>query len=572
MEEKKGKKIFFHLNPNAREVLIDFTNEDGSPTKIIADKENVFCEGDVVAEVLTPDKPGYNDIHNNRIEDLPSNMLLDKGLNTEYDPKSGKITSTIYGFATLNDRKIDVVPLFDYEDNNHIAYAYIRHSKSGKFPEVKDLRKLINMEKIIYSYDDAQIKSQLEYIKNDVTKEGSRIVVAEGTRAKDGQVELIELRKSMDKSVGKMLEDGRIDYKEKDFFITISKGELVAEKIPEVPPTTGVNIFGEETEGQMLGESKYSIGENIDQDPQNENYFIAAIDGVLTIKEGSVLNVENVVVINQDVSLETGNIHFNGTVEVKGSVLPGFMVEATGNVLVSGNIEDATVNAEGNIIVENGIIGKESCKVYAKGDVMAKFVQNADITCGNDLVVAESVVQSKIFAKNTAKVAGAVIGGEIIGKHGMEIGHAGSASEVKTNLTVGKDPDVEAKLNNINVELSTVSKEMKTLVEEITLYFGEEIFSNPKQVIAHLPQNRKIKCLKLLKDVKEKNVLVSKMKTERDKLKSQITFEKTPSIMVEENVFPEVSVRIKDSIKKIEKKLLKPHFKEDPNLKVIFWD
>ena len=67
--------------------------------------------------------------------------------------------------------------------------------------------------------------------------------------------------------------------------------------------------------------------------------------------------------IKGNVDYDYGNIDFNGSVHITGSVLPGFTVKAKGDIVVDKNVEDAYLEAGGDINVKMGISGKGSCKV-----------------------------------------------------------------------------------------------------------------------------------------------------------------------------------------------------------------
>ena len=65
---------------------------------------------------------------------------------------------------------------------------------------------------------------------------------------------------------------------------------------------------------------------------ENENKIVSLIDGNAFILGGYV-HVEPLVTVN-NVDYSTGNIHFDGSVLVKGTIADGFKVEATGTVEV----------------------------------------------------------------------------------------------------------------------------------------------------------------------------------------------------------------------------------------------
>ena len=70
----------------------------------------------------------------------------------------------------------------------------------------------------------------------------------------------------------------------------------------------------------------------------------AAIDGLVTKTEKEKLNVFPVYEVNGDVDYNIGNIDFVGTVVIRGNILTGFRVKASGDIRVTGGIEGAEVS------------------------------------------------------------------------------------------------------------------------------------------------------------------------------------------------------------------------------------
>ena len=75
--------------------------------------------------------------------------------------------------------------------------------------------------------------------------------------------------------------------------------------------------------------------------------------------------MEPVYTIEGDVNLKTGNVLFLGTVFVKGNVEDGFSVKAAGNIEIMGSVGKCLLDAEGDIIVHQGIAGKTEGRVRA---------------------------------------------------------------------------------------------------------------------------------------------------------------------------------------------------------------
>lgn len=569
---KTENKIIFYFDIDIVQAFALSETHSGQQLKIVSTTKNVFLPGEKVARIISPSDPRYLDPKFDA-EFLKSDFVQKDSKNVMYNSQTNEYIATIYGFVKLvNHREITIEPLIEYDKNCMEAYMYICRTASNRWPKIEHLKKVYEAEQIVFPLDDSQVTPFLDKVVQ-TGKSGSKILVAEGTSPKLGRPEMIELKKEMTLKIGKMDETGRIDYKEKDSFIMVTEGEVIAQVLPEIPPENGVDVFGKEIPSKIEGENPYKIGANVSKDPENPASVIATSDGVLEIDEDGRIHVENKLTIQGDVNLETGNIHFPGTVEINGSVDPGFVVEADGNILIKNNVEDAKIISKGNIIILNGIIGKEKVSVHADGSIKCKFTQNAHLTSGKDIFIKESAIQTKAFAKDSIQVSGSVIGGELIGRRYMIVETAGSSSYVKTYLTAGRDPEIEAQIDEVTKKHSELSKELKEIIEELSQYFGEDFLKNIKTILPTLPKHRKVTALKLIKKMSSVNNGITKYKAEREKLKSQLYFEEPPYIEVKDSVYPEVYVRVHSSVKKIDKKIpTKAQFKEDPHQKIIFWD
>src|SRR5690606_24026810 len=129
------------------------------------------------------------------------------------------------------------------------------------------------------------------------------------------------------------LDEDEIDLREIQQRNTVSAGQLVAEIRYEEPPAAGKNVFGEEISPPDDDEIIVQTGDGIVA--KGKNKFYAAADGLPTINEQTI-TLSKVLVHEGDVNLRTGNIRFDGPVEIKGSIDASAVVETTGDLIVHG--------------------------------------------------------------------------------------------------------------------------------------------------------------------------------------------------------------------------------------------
>jgi uncharacterized protein (DUF342 family) len=284
------------------------------------------------------------------------------------------------------------------------------------------------------------------------------------------------------------------------------------------------------------------------------------------------VSVSPISVIKGDINYESGNIDFHGTIHIRGSVFPGFTVKAKGDIVIGGNISDATVEATGDITVKLGIEGKGLTKVTAGGKVKAKFVINSTIEAMGIIQIEDSIINSNIFSNDKVFVTdkhGKITGGETIALYGIHAKNSGVPNENKTILSVGRNIIIEKELAEIKKKIDLIQKKIEETTQKLKASFGEEVFTNPKGLIAILPPVKKKPCLELLSELtahkKELNALTGHYKNKEDEL----IFEHEPEIKITNKVYPGTLIKIKKSLRLIEKELRNVKFFEDPESKVI---
>ncbi len=566
-EQIEDRRLVFFIDNIVRQPFSTPIDPENKPM-VLTSHENVVKKGEVIATaILASDVSKYSGSY-----DIQPFIQLGEGDNVQFDAHKQEYVALCYGFAKVTDtRKIAVQPLIFTSKNKLAGYMFIYETKGYDMPELADIKETLEMAGVVYPLEDDKIKAQLDKIEENKALLGTRIAVAKGTKPKNGQIEHVVLIKQKEEKVGTLRSDGSMDFKERHFVTKVESGEHICEFKPYIPAENGYTIYGEPIPGKMLGEKKYKIGHGLVTQKDNPNIYVAEYEGALEIDTSGKISVENKIEIRSDVDLNTGNLNVNGSIEIKGTIKPGFEVKATGNIIVNQSIEDAYVEAGGDIIVAHGILGKDkgTCRVVAKGNIQTKFIQHANIKAGGRINVKESIVQSEVFSKETVHVDANVIGGTIIGKNGLDVGVAGSTSFQKTVLIAGKDPEIEEKVNILNKKIKDLSLQYKEHIEDMKMQFGENFLRDLGNFVKGLIGARKVKFVEMLKQLKEFNSTINKVTAEREELKEKIYFPKPPTIVIHGKVYPEVFIQIRNSKKKIEKVNDATTFREDPELKCI---
>lgn len=286
---------------------------------------------------------------------------------------------------------------------------------------------------IVYGID-------LPTIEIAITRPGSTVVCANGLSPVNGVNASITYSVDLEnKGRPAELDDGRVDYKNLNMFTVVQQDELLAEKIPATMGTAGIDVFGNEVPAKPGKDLILPTGKNV---YAVEGLKVYAGQAGQLVAINKKLNVIPIIEVKGDVDLSTGNIEFVGSVLVKGSVQTGFTVKAEGNVEIAGNVCGGIVEGK-NITVRMGIQGMNKGYIQASENIVAKYIENAIVSAGKDVVVSDVVLHSKVSAGKRVIVEerrGLIVGGQISAGEEIKAKIIGTQSATSTDIEVGVNP------------------------------------------------------------------------------------------------------------------------------------
>ncbi|TGL69805.1 FapA family protein [Leptospira jelokensis] len=267
-------------------------------------------------------------------------------------------------------------------------------------------------------------------------------------------------------------QSGRVDYKDLDMIENVVVGQLLAEKIPAEKGKFGRNLFGMVLPAKdgLDTELKQGKGTILSEDKMR---LTAEVNGQVLYAAGR-LSVETVYRINGDVGVRTGNVTFLGSIIITGNVEDNYSVKAAGNIEIYGTVQKAIVEADGDIIVRQGVTGREEARVESTGgNIVAKFIQNATCITEKDIIVQEGILHSHLMAGGKISCKGKrgqIVGGTIQAAQLISAKIIGSQANPQTDLIVGNNPKIlkqisefEEKKKENQDKLDQLTKTMRTL-------------------------------------------------------------------------------------------------------------
>lgn len=331
--------------------------------------------------------------------------------------------------------------------------------------------------------EDAVRKAVETVVRQRVAVEN--VLVAKGERpvhGKNGKIEFKVVRASGSRLT--YMDDGRVDYKEQDLVTNVKKDQLlVVVKRAKQGVKDGHTVTGRMVKAEQGKDAVLDTGNNIRvEDLGDELHYFSEIDGQL-LSRGNEVSVEPVIQVEGDVGPETGNINFNGVVDVKGSVNDTYTVYAGKDITIDGNVGSAVLRSQGNIVVKNGVIGKHRGLVWAKGDVDVKFAENANILAGGNITIRRAALNCKLTAGGriiATQEKGQIIGGELRAKGGVDVKVMGNELEHAMEVHVGTDFSLVESLKDIRERIHNY----ETALRKITLILDkiEKINHDPDKL------------------------------------------------------------------------------------------
>ena len=243
-------------------------------------------------------------------------------------------------------------------------------------------------------------------------------------------------------------ENGLIDYRERGAIQTVQPDAALMRRIPSTPGVDGYSVRGRALParpGRDTPFAKTLPGTQID--PKDPDLLLAAVAGqAVQVHDGMI--VEPILKINE-VNMASGNIHFDGTVHIKGDVLQGLLVKATGDIIIRGMVDGGKLEAGGNITIAGGIIAH--AEVKAAGSVTARFAQGVKISAGTVIDLQDMALDCQLDSLNQILIGtqkpgrGRLVGGSTTTMMLLRVPILGSPTSPITKVVLGSNPALEAK-------------------------------------------------------------------------------------------------------------------------------
>lgn len=289
--------------------------------------------------------------------------------------------------------------------------------------------------------------------------------VAEGKPAKNGENGYFEYFFDTDlQAKPTEKEDGSVDYLNMKLFEVAEEGQLLACYHSATKGENGFTVRNQTLkaiDGKNLPPLK---GSGFVYDRESQKYT-AKIDGRIVFKHDN-LKVDPLLIVDE-VSYSTGNIRFRGDVLVKDCVRAGMLVEATGDVMVNGNVEGAAIYCGGNVLIKRGATADYKGSIRAKGNVSGRFFEGVVIEAEN--IFSDYYLNCNMHAEKNIVATGrkgSLAGGIARADQEVRVVKLGNKAGLNTVVSMFYENPIRKKEEYLE-EMETLQEEKEILIGEI---------------------------------------------------------------------------------------------------------
>ncbi len=357
---------------------------------------------------------------------------------------AGMCNSQTTPFQLQVAQRLDAVISVDVAADEMSATLRLTAAQGGVNAKEQDVMQALTQVGVLFGIDHLAIARICQ------AAQSTEQTVALGTPPRDGVDARFDalVPKIVDRAP-KLDSEGHVDYREHGVVLVVHAGTPLMRRFSATAGVDGQTIRGQVLSARNGRDAAFSgklVGVEISQgDP---DLLVATISGQPVLATASV-NVEPILRV-RDVNMATGNVHFDGTVQVDGEVVQGMKVDASGDIVINGLVDGGHLNAGGNITVRGGLIGRGS--LHAAGFVRVRFAEGSSMFAGTVLAVSDMVIDchlestQQILIGTESPQRGRVVGGSATAGNLLRVPLLGTPKSSLAKVSLGANTALDAKL------------------------------------------------------------------------------------------------------------------------------
>lgn len=254
-------------------------------------------------------------------------------------------------------------------------------------------------------------------------------------------------------------EDGTVDFQNIDWFEMVQAGQKLAYYHEAKEGVDGYNVKGEVIKGRKGAEQRILTGKGF-QLEQDKKTYTAITDGMISLN-GYEMQITNHMEVDE-VNMATGNLHFNGSVHVRGDVCNGTSVIATGDVVVDGNVEAVIIESGGSVVLKKGMNAGGEGEIIAGQDVVSRFFEDTKVTAKGNIEV-DKCLNSELCAEGMITCSKILVGGTAQAEKGFKLRNVGNQAGRPTSISLKVNDTAWEENRKVKTAIPEVEKELQML-------------------------------------------------------------------------------------------------------------
>ena len=292
---------------------------------------------------------------------------------------------------------------FRISEDNMSAFVILTAPHGGRLPSANQIRSMANNNGIRRGVGIKRIQALLDKIASAAPGTHMEGQIAKGLPPRDGrpsrQVPLVP--NALERVLRPQAKtDKKIDLRNLGEIVCVKANAEVLRREAPGKGRHGFDVRGNVLPSKVGDWVPLKLGSGTALSDHDENLVISTIAGMPKYRD-MLMQVDDTFIC-QGVNVGTGHITYEGSVLVNGDVTENMIIKAKGDVTINGFAESAHIQADGDVIITEGAMGKQSdnhneftCTINAGGSVYLQHGQGLDILCGGDLNVGRQLAHCR---------------------------------------------------------------------------------------------------------------------------------------------------------------------------------
>ena len=250
-------------------------------------------------------------------------------------------------------------------------------------------------------------------------------------------------------------EGGKVDLKDLGKIETVKPGERVYKKFPLTLGEPGKNVLGEVLPASPGKDAELEVSSGTVIAKDDANILLANREGLARLTENR-MEVDDVYTL-LELTPKQGHVTFNGSVVIAGDVSPDMKILATGDVVIGGFVQSASIRCKGELTVVSGASGKalsepqgtrkHNCLLESSSRINIAFANQVDVISKREVLVNKQLSHCQVLASSLVVGQGKLPRGKLVGgeyelSKYLVAGSIGASSGIETHISLNRTYEV----------------------------------------------------------------------------------------------------------------------------------